>query len=130
MLSCPFFGLTYFIAIFYSNQYSTTDVSKALVYVILVWMTYLIACFYTNQYSTTGLTKAVVCVILVWLTYLVAFFLVQVVLHDWCNKCRGICYPACGMMHIKEPLLLIGKSSPGMATGFICCYLGGPLPCA
>ena len=31
--------------------------------------------------------------------------------HDWCNKGRGMCYPACGMMHIKERLLLIGKSS-------------------
>ena len=30
----------------------------------------------------------------------------------WCNKGRGICYPVCGMVHIKEPLLLIGKSSP------------------
>ena len=29
----------------------------------------------------------------------------------WCNKGRGMCYPVCGMMHIKEPLLLIGKSS-------------------
>ena len=23
------------------------------------------------------------------------------VLHDWCNKGRGMCYPVCGMMHIK-----------------------------
>ena len=23
-----------------------------------------------------------------------------------------MCYPVCGMMHIKEPLLLVGKSSP------------------
>ena len=23
-----------------------------------------------------------------------------------------MCYPVCGMMHIKEPLLLIGKNSP------------------
>ena len=23
------------------------------------------------------------------------------VLHDWCNKGRGICYPVCGMVHIK-----------------------------
>ena len=33
-------------------------------------------------------------------------------LHDWCNKGSGMCYPVCGMMHIKELLLLIGKSSP------------------
>ena len=28
-----------------------------------------------------------------------------------CNKGRGMCYPVWGMMHIKEPLLLIEKSS-------------------
>ena len=27
-------------------------------------------------------------------------------------KFRGVCYPVCGMMYIKEALLLIGKSSP------------------
>ena len=32
--------------------------------------------------------------------------------HDWCNKGCGMCYPVCGMVHIKEPLLLIEKSSP------------------
>ena len=31
--------------------------------------------------------------------------------HDWCNKGPGMCYPVCGMMHIKEPLLLIRKNS-------------------
>ena len=36
----------------------------------------------------------------------------QPVLHDWCNKDRGMCYPVCGMVHIKEPLLLIGNCSP------------------
>ena len=40
-----------------------------------------------------------------------AFFAIQPVLHDWCNKGRGMCYPVCRMVHIKEPLLLIGKSS-------------------
>ena len=39
------------------------------------------------------------------------------VLHDWCNKGHGICYPVCGMVHIKEPLLLIGKSSPCGGSG-------------
>ena len=41
-----------------------------------------------------------------------SYFSFQPVLHDWCNKGRGMCYPVCGMMHIKEPLLLIGKSNP------------------
>ena len=40
----------------------------------------------------------------------------QPVLHDWCNK--GMCYPVCGIVHIKEPLLLIGKSSPYGGSGF------------
>ena len=40
-----------------------------------------------------------------------SYFSFQPVLHDWCNKDRGMCYPVCGMVHIKEPLLLIGKSS-------------------
>ena len=29
-----------------------------------------------------------------------------------------MCYPVCGMVHIKEPLLLIGKSSPCGSSGF------------
>ena len=42
-----------------------------------------------SECSTTGVTKVVVCVI-----------------------------PVCGMMHIKEPLLLIGKNSPCGGSGF------------
>ena len=40
------------------------------------------------------------------------------VLHDWCNKGHGMYYPVYGMVHIKEPLLLIGKSSPCGGSGF------------
>ena len=47
-----------------------------------------------------------------------SYFSLQPVLHDWCNKGRGLCYPVCGMVHIKEPLLLIGKSSPCGGSGF------------
>ena len=47
-----------------------------------------------------------------------SYFSFRPVLHDWCNKGRGMCYPVCGMMHIKEPLLLIGKSSPCGGSGF------------
>ena len=46
-----------------------------------------------------------------------SYFSFQPVLHDWCNKCRVMCYPVCGMVHIKEPLLLIGKSSPCGSNG-------------
>ena len=34
------------------------------------------------------------------------------------SKGPGMYYPVCGMMHIKEPLLLIGKSSPCGGSGF------------
>ena len=30
----------------------------------------------------------------------------------------GMCHPVCGVVHIKEPLLLIGKSSPCGGSGF------------
>ena len=34
------------------------------------------------------------------------------------NKGCGMCYPVCGMVNIKEPLLLIRKSSPGGGSRF------------
>ena len=57
-----------------------------------------------------------------------SYFSFQPVLHDWCNKGPGMCYPACGMVHIKEPLLLIGKSSHVAAAVFPFPYTNGPLP--
>ena len=42
----------------------------------------------------------------------------QPVLHDWSNKGCGMCYPVCGKVHIKEPLLLIGNSSSCGGCGF------------
>ena len=50
--------------------------------------------------------------------FLLFHFSLQPVLHDWCNKGCGMYYPVCGMMHIKEPLLLIGKSSLCGGSGF------------
>ena len=47
-----------------------------------------------------------------------SYFSFQPVLHDLCNKGRGMCYPVCGMVHIKEPLLLIDKSSLCGGSGF------------
>ena len=49
-----------------------------------------------------------------------SYFSFQAVIHDWCNKGRGMCYPVCGIMHIKEPLMLIVKSS-------LCGGSGNPL---
>ena len=47
-----------------------------------------------------------------------SYFSFQPVLHDWCNKGRGMCYPVYGIVHIKEPLLLIDKSSLCGGSGF------------
>ena len=48
-----------------------------------------------------------------------SYFSFQPVLLDWFNKGHGMYYPARGMMHIKEPLVLIGKSSPCGGSGFL-----------
>ena len=53
-----------------------------------------------------------------------SYFSFQPVLHDWCNKGRGMCYPVCGMVHIKEPLLVIGNYVA--AAGFLSQYQNGP----
>ena len=47
-----------------------------------------------------------------------SYFSFQPVLYDWCNEGRGMYYPVCGMVHIKEPLLLIGKRSLCGGSGF------------
>ena len=41
-----------------------------------------------------------------------SYFSFQPVFHDWCNKGHGMCYPVCGVVHIKYPSLSIEKSSP------------------
>ena len=48
----------------------------------------------------------------------IEIFLVPAIFHDWCNKGCGMCYPVSGMVHIKEPLLLIGKTSQCGGSGF------------
>ena len=43
--------------------------------------------------------SAMIQFVAVWDTY----FSFQPVLHDWCTKGRGMCYPVCGMVHLIEP---------------------------
>ena len=52
---------------------------------------------------------------------MVSYFSFQPVLCDFYNK-------GCGMVHIKDPLFLIGKSSPCGGSGFPSRYLSGPTP--
>ena len=40
-----------------------------------------------------------------------SYFSFQPVLHNWCNT-GCVCAILSGMVHIKEPLVLIGKHSP------------------
>ena len=37
------------------------------------------------------------------------YFSFQTVIYDWCIKGRGMCYPVCGMIHIKEPTLAANR---------------------
>ena len=57
-----------------------------------------------------------------------SYFSFQPVIHDWGIKGRGMCYPVCGMVHIKQLLLLIGKSTHVGVAGFLSRYVNGPLP--
>ena len=47
-----------------------------------------------------------------------SYFSFQPVLSDWCNKGHGMCHHVCGMIHLKNTLPLIGKSSPCCGSGF------------
>ena len=40
------------------------------------------------------------------------YFSFQPVLHDWCNKGRGMCYPVSGMVHIGKSSLCGGSGFP------------------
>ena len=55
-----------------------------------------------------------------------SYFSFLPVLHDWFVKGCGMCYPVCGMVHIKEPLLLIRKSSLCGGSGFPSHYQNDP----
>ena len=55
-------------------------------------------------------------------------FSFQPVLHDWCNKGRGMYYPVYEMMHIKRTLAANRKEEYVAAAGFLSRYLSGPLP--
>ena len=57
-----------------------------------------------------------------------SYFSFQPVLHDWCNKGCGMCYPVSGMVHIKEPLCLLKRVANVAVAGFFSRYLNRPLP--
>ena len=58
-----------------------------------------------------------------------SYFSFQPVHHNWTNKGPGMCNPAYGMVHIKDPLLLIKKVAQLVASvGFLSHDPNGPLP--
>ena len=97
---------------------------KIAVSYFLVWKICLTSIIFLMNYKYLFLCWGVVKHSFIQLSY----FSFQPVLHDWFNKGRGMYYPICGMMHIKEPLLLIGKSSLYGGSGFLSRYLSCPLP--
>ena len=57
----------------------------------------------------------------------IVLFLVPASAPRLCNKGRGMYYLVCGMLHNKDPLLLIGKRSHIVATaGLLSRYLNVP----
>ena len=56
-----------------------------------------------------------------------SYFSFQPLLHKWCRTGHGMCYPVCGIVHIKDPLLLTEKSVEAAAC-FLSHYLNGSLP--
>ena len=52
-----------------------------------------------------------------------SYFSFQPVLHDWCNKGCGMCYPVCGGAYKKN--LAVAQV---LETGFLSPYPSGPLP--
>ena len=82
--------------------------------------TYTATSMFSNQCSTTGSVR-------LWCSTLKKIWLKQTytatsLFSNQCsmtgNKGCGMYYPVCGMVHIKEPLLLIGKSSPCGSSRF------------
>ena len=56
-----------------------------------------------------------------------SYFSFQPVLHNWYNKSHGMCYPICGVVHIKDSLTLIRKRSHEVTTvSFLYHFICGP----
>ena len=54
-------------------------------------------------------------------------FSFQPVPHNWFNKGCAMSYSVCGIVHIKNPLLLVAKGvALVVAAGFISHYRNGP----
>ena len=57
----------------------------------------------------------------------IALFLVPV-LNNWWYVGRGVCYPDYGMVYLKDPLMLMGKSKSCSGGSECPLSLTGPLP--
>ena len=77
---------------------------------IIPWHNFYVSFLHSSEVERSLMVRCVIGSILHGVDPL-SYFSFQPVLHNWCNKGCGMCYPVCGMVHIKEPLLLIDKSS-------------------
>ena len=131
----------YFYYLNFVNVMGVIYLYMYVIYVCYICMYFMYVCFYVCMYIFISLFMYVD-VIYICMLYMYAtidsvrqpkmcdnrlrattdsvrqYFSFQPVLHDWCNKGRGMCYPVCGMVHIEEPLLLIDKSSLCGGSGF------------
>ena len=105
VLVCPFYSTIRdkYIKPYYYNTPSTFKLTHYFIYLYIIYM-YAYKMYIFLQKNITN--------------HPLSYFSFQPVLHDWCNKGCGMCYPVCGMVHIKEPLLLIEMSSPSGGSRF------------
>ena len=101
---------------------------------IMYVFVFMYMCVYVCMYIYLYNGKSVVCDGSLGRPFMVdplSYFSFHPLFHDWYNKGRGVCYPVCGMVHMKEPLLLIEKSGRCRlvaAAGFLSRCLICPLP--
>ena len=78
---------------------------------VFVLFCFFVVVFFIFMFVVVVFVVFCVCFLLLFCLFcLFVYFVLDVCLHD--------CYPVCGMMHIQEPLFLIGKSSLCGGGGF------------
>ena len=108
------FVILYYIILYYIILYYIILYYIILYYIISYILYYIISYHISSHITYYIMFHYIIFIIL----HYIIFFIIFIMFHNWCNKGRGMCYPVCGMVRIKEPLLLIGKSSLCGGSGF------------
>ena len=88
------------------------DIFSYLLY-LHIWVNIYILIFFKYIVLFTHMCKIMIYIHSHWISMSIHLFV-----YKTCTKGRGMCYPVCVMVHIKEPLLLIRKSSLCGGCGF------------